>query len=1056
MTSRSRRGTAFRRKQQKYRIVDDDDDDDNDNDTACDEITKGSSNRFGGILASLNNKPPPKTKNSTKVVQNNALKPPSRTMKTKHVREVSPCASPRMPSSIVVGKTMAQDISPLPTQEVKHVTRSTNIGVWKIVWDDDTVTEGGDKDVSPGCDDEEKSQQKHTEMQDIHDGGSTFSSDSASEVPEETKRSLEENDCARDARFDAETFKPAIEYKPTAGTTDVQEASEEDLNTDDRNSEEDVNIYDSTSEDEFEFEDDEDFVPDEETESGSKCDSSEDNLSDFIVEDTPPPKKNNTRSQQTFVNESANEATGRQSTQGAPGSPVVEDNGTEISLSQEGQNENLQNTMKAAKDDQQEYVSHKLERTRQKSHTPPKSSVNTCDGDTIVLSINQSLVQSELDEGQSLLFCESPSTLNGGDDTEVEETPSRERPDCRALSFASPEPQIAIIVDEDDEDNDILDDGLVVVIVETESILEADGARDEPVPNDENGHDAEGTPSNDCTQPFNNSIRYEMEQLDSTNQNSQSSKTDPASSETKSYTEHIELISTVDGIPVTDQGFNTSDRPVAAKTFTKDKNIFFRQEGTVKRGKWRLGSQIGKGSFGDVFVGMNTCNGVLMAVKRFRIEGAILKDIRTEVELMRSLDHKNIVRYYGAEMDRKNLHVFQEWVPGGSVQTLLSKFGPFSIEVIQSYLLQTLVGLSYLHKNDVMHRDIKGSNILVNDEGIVKLADFGASKRLANLEENLMMSMTVRGTPYFMAPEVFEEKYSAKADIWGIGCVAHQMVIGFPPWKEMGFTNPISLFNHIKNSDGPPPMIHPSLSNFSKREETLWNLLQELACKCFDRDPSKRPSALDLQNDPFFLTVHDVEDDNSENYRGHFPLGHHTPESGLEDNYFPESIKKCHSPLKSSSPVFGCISLPDSKLQRSKSVVQWRSSFVSPPRPRKLPGESTGSPAQSMGTPKQMSTRSESLSPSPDTREWPEWARLELKKRIGSRASTSENGSFMYSDMTNMMGSLALSEDSEGASSNPSINAIPHNVGQSNLGASTTSKLVGLKFLESSSNTFEI
>lgn len=132
-------------------------------------------------------------------------------------------------------------------------------------------------------------------------------------------------------------------------------------------------------------------------------------------------------------------------------------------------------------------------------------------------------------------------------------------------------------------------------------------------------------------------------------------------------------------------------------------------------------------------------------------------------------------------MDTNNMRIFQEWVPGGSVASMLSHFGAFPLQVIQRYLSQTLAGLQYLHENNIIHRDIKGSNILVNDEGVVKLADFGASKKLSNLKGDMMMSLTVRGTPYFMAPEVFEERYTSKADIWGIGCVAYQMITASPP-----------------------------------------------------------------------------------------------------------------------------------------------------------------------------------------------------------------------------------------------------------------------------------
>ena len=171
-----------------------------------------------------------------------------------------------------------------------------------------------------------------------------------------------------------------------------------------------------------------------------------------------------------------------------------------------------------------------------------------------------------------------------------------------------------------------------------------------------------------------------------------------------------------------------------------------RREGSVKRGKWKLGSKIGSGSFGVVHIGMNTHTGTLMAVKSVKMEPAAMKDAKREIQLMKALKHINIVQYYGAEMDAKYLHIFQEWVPAGSVTAMLSKFGPFPLEVVRNYLAQTLEGLAYLHENNVMHRDIKGSNILVNDEGIVKLADFGASKRLAQLQNDMMLSLTMRGS----------------------------------------------------------------------------------------------------------------------------------------------------------------------------------------------------------------------------------------------------------------------------------------------------------------------
>jgi hypothetical protein len=166
----------------------------------------------------------------------------------------------------------------------------------------------------------------------------------------------------------------------------------------------------------------------------------------------------------------------------------------------------------------------------------------------------------------------------------------------------------------------------------------------------------------------------------------------------------------------------------------------------IRKGEWVLGSKLGSGAFGVVHVGMNTATGSLMAVKSIRMENVPMEDVRREIELLKSLDHPNIVVYHGAEMDAKYLHIFQEWVPGGSLCSMLAKFGSFRRPVLQSYLSQILRGLAYLHQQRVMHRDLKGSNVLVNDAGVVKLADFGSSKRFEGSEGNMMLSLTMRGS----------------------------------------------------------------------------------------------------------------------------------------------------------------------------------------------------------------------------------------------------------------------------------------------------------------------
>jgi serine/threonine protein kinase len=472
----------------------------------------------------------------------------------------------------------------------------------------------------------------------------------------------------------------------------------------------------------------------------------------------------------------------------------------------------------------------------------------------------------------------------------------------------------------------------------------------------------------------------------------------------------------------------------------KSRNSFYRQEGKIKRGKWSLGAKIGVGSFGTVHVGMNTQNGTFIAVKVFKVDGAVMKDVRREVELMRSLRHRNIVQYLGAQMDKVHLHIFQEWVPGGSVASMLSRFGAFPLQVVRSYLSQTLAGLAYLHDNDIMHRDIKGSNILVNDEGIVKLADFGASKKLCNLQKDLMMSLTVRGTPYFMAPEVFEEKYSSKADVWGVGCVAYQMATGSPPWKAGGFSNPISLYNHIKKHNGPPQMAEAALQILLKENKNVRKLFDSLLLKCFEMDPSMRPSAPELLQDPFFIEMHEEIDDEGSHYAGIFSPGNESVSS------LDATSNKTHHPADHLNALHRPSNLSPNKLVRSKSEVQWKTTFMSPPRPKKM-GD-CGSPSPMM----YKSPHQGTISPKLDSSDWPDWAHDHVAKQklFGNNpGKTREHQS--QKALSNLMDSLALSEDS---SRNPFASTLQNK--SSLIGSTANSNLIGIELLDQSSIKYEL
>ena len=219
---------------------------------------------------------------------------------------------------------------------------------------------------------------------------------------------------------------------------------------------------------------------------------------------------------------------------------------------------------------------------------------------------------------------------------------------------------------------------------------------------------------------------------------------------------------------------------------------------------------------------------------------------------MRDFQHNHIVRYIGAAVDEREgvVNIFQEWVPGGSVAHMLKMYGPFPDTVVATYTRQILLGLKFLHENGIIHRDIKGGNVLVHENGTVKLADFGASTRLDSNFNQTQATDTIKGTPYFMAPEVLaESKYGRKGDIWAVGCTMIQMLTGQPPWKDRNLATMVQLHLLLQSWEGPPPY-----DSHAVRDDC-----REVLGKCFQRESNLRPSAEELLSYPFLQEVDEME-----------------------------------------------------------------------------------------------------------------------------------------------------------------------------------------------------
>ncbi|XP_070279188.1 mitogen-activated protein kinase kinase kinase 19 isoform X2 [Myotis yumanensis] len=283
--------------------------------------------------------------------------------------------------------------------------------------------------------------------------------------------------------------------------------------------------------------------------------------------------------------------------------------------------------------------------------------------------------------------------------------------------------------------------------------------------------------------------------------------------------------------------------------FLNDKKIF--SENSLKYEEailWTKGEILGKGAYGTVYCGL-TSQGELIAVKQVALDTSDklstereYRKLQEEVDLLKALKHVNIVAYLGTCLEKNTVSIFMEFVPGGSISSIINRFGPLPEMVFCKYTEQILQGVAYLHENCVVHRDIKGNNVMLMPTGIIKLIDFGCAKRLAwagvnGTHSDMLKSM--HGTPYWMAPEVINESgYGRKSDIWSVGCTVFEMATGKPPLASM---DRVAAMFYIGAHQGLMP---PLPEHFSENAADFVRV-------CLTRDQHERPSAVQLLKHSF-------------------------------------------------------------------------------------------------------------------------------------------------------------------------------------------------------------
>ncbi|KAG5417651.1 CDC15 [Candida metapsilosis] len=241
---------------------------------------------------------------------------------------------------------------------------------------------------------------------------------------------------------------------------------------------------------------------------------------------------------------------------------------------------------------------------------------------------------------------------------------------------------------------------------------------------------------------------------------------------------------------------------------------------------FEFGTLIGNGAFASVYKAKNLATGHIVAIKQIRLDAdqdvAVLMG---EIDLLKILKHRNIVKYHGFVKTPSSLNVILEYCEGGSLRQLYKKrkSGLTEIEIVK-YVREILAGLNYLHEQGVVHRDVKAANVLLNDKGEVKLADFGVASKV-NSEH-----FTVVGTPNWMAPETVlgGEGLCTASDIWSLGATIIELFTTNPPYHEL---NAMATLHAIGTDDHPP------------LPKNISPLARDFLLECFQKQANLRISA---------------------------------------------------------------------------------------------------------------------------------------------------------------------------------------------------------------------
>lgn len=256
-------------------------------------------------------------------------------------------------------------------------------------------------------------------------------------------------------------------------------------------------------------------------------------------------------------------------------------------------------------------------------------------------------------------------------------------------------------------------------------------------------------------------------------------------------------------------------------------------------------SVVGKGSYAKVILVKKKDTGkyyAMKVLKKQRISKKKQEDhVRTERDiLVQMTDHPFLTKLYWSFQTDKKLYFILEYCPGGELFGLLQKKRRFTEDQARFFAAQMVLSIEHLHKNNVIYRDLKPENVLINYDGYIKIADFGLSRMNVNLTE----ATTICGTPEYLAPEIINKQgYGKPIDWWTLGSIVYEMLVGIPPFYT---NNRQELFHKIKYENPTYPKYFSS--------ETL-NFLEALLMKIPGKRLGTENGAEDIKKHSWFENV---------------------------------------------------------------------------------------------------------------------------------------------------------------------------------------------------------